>query len=119
LEARPLIFEQWKGGHSTNYLRYLVPKIADLADEVIAVVTASFYRMQEFQQLRMEWTSSRQIQIDWTLPEADPELPLRERAQLLRNLRRKIREHRPDFVFVLSGDAQTLAATTGRAAGAR
>jgi len=104
-----LIFEQWWGGHYTNYLKYLVPKFAGLASCLTVSVTQRFVRMEEFKDISYRWGNLGNVVLDTSVPDADPSLPWHERVTVLNNLRAKINEHRPDFVFVPSGDAQTLA----------
>jgi len=106
---RVLVFEQWGGGHYTDYLEYLVPKISELASEVILAICSSFYDSEGFQRIRSSWFGCPNLRFDLDVPESDPALPWQDRLKLLFNLREAIRRNKPDYVFVPSGDAQTIA----------
>lgn len=106
---RVLIFEQWRGGHYTNYLEYLVPRTCEIASQVTLSVCRNFQDMPEFRRISSAWSVHRNLCIDAAVPEADPSLPWQERLKLLINLREAIERSAPDHVFVPSGDAQTIA----------
>ncbi len=105
---RVLIFEQWGGGHYTNYLAHLVPKICELASEVTLAISPTFYHSDGFQRVRSSWPSNNNLHFDLQVPEANPTLPLRERLNVLVNLRQAISRSKPEYLFLPSGDAQTI-----------
>ena len=106
---RVLVFEQWGGGHYTDYLQYLIPKISELASETILAISSRFYESQDLQRIRSSWSDCQSLQFDLDVPEGNPALPWRDRLKVLWNLREAIQRNKPDYVFVPSGDAQTIA----------
>jgi hypothetical protein len=106
---RVLVFEQWQGGHYFNYLEALVPRLLDLADEVVVTMTERAIETDRFKTQLGPIAALPRVRFVGTVPLADPSLPARERLQLLRNLQAAVAETRPDYLMVPSADAQTLA----------
>jgi glycosyltransferase involved in cell wall biosynthesis len=106
---RVLVFEQWRGGHYFNYLESLVPRLSELADEVVVAVTRQAIESDRFKAQLGAIATLPKVRFEASVPAADPALPTRERLRLLLNLRAAIAETRPDYLMVPSADAQTLA----------
>jgi hypothetical protein len=104
-----LVFEQWQGGHYFNYLEALVPRLLDLADEVVVTMTRRAIETDRFKTQLGAIAALPRVRFVGTVPIADPSLPARERLQLLRNLQGAVAETQPDYLMVPSADAQTLA----------
>jgi glycosyltransferase involved in cell wall biosynthesis len=107
--VRVLVFEQWLGGHYFNYLELLVPRLAELADEVIVAMTRAAIDSERFKTQLGAVAALPRVRFEASVPRADPALPWRERMQLLLNLKAAVAEARPDYLLVPSADAQTLA----------
>ncbi len=106
---RVLVFEQWQGGHYFNYLEALVPRLTALADEVVVAITRQAMESDRFKAQLGAIATLPRVRFQASVPSADPSLPVRERLQLLLNLKAAVMEVRPDFLMVPSADAQTLA----------
>jgi glycosyltransferase involved in cell wall biosynthesis len=106
---RALVFEQWRGGHYYNYLRCLVPRLAEHASQVIVAMTARAAAAPTFAPALDEFRRARGVTIDDSVPDADPALPAGQRFRLLRHLADAVARHRPDYLMLPSADAQTLA----------
>jgi hypothetical protein len=106
---RVLVFEQWQGGHYFNYLEYLVPRLAELTDDVVVTMTPNAIESDGFKNRLGAIAKLPGVRFEASVPPADMRLPARERFQLLRNLKTAVAETRPDYLMVPSADAQTLA----------
>jgi glycosyltransferase involved in cell wall biosynthesis len=106
---RVLVFEQWQGGHYFNYLESLIPRLTDLADEVVVAMTPRALASEEFNGQLTPIAALPKVRFEGVVPPADPALPVRERFQLLRNLKNAVEQFRPDYLIVPSADAQNLA----------
>lgn len=127
---RVQIFEQFKGGHHTNYIQHLLPSIVKLAnekliDEIVVTITQEHYESQPFQQQLA--TYSEQVHFDPSLPEVsfrlglDPRLiikqpteftsALKRRAQIASNLVNSVRRIKPDFLISTTADTQSSIAS--------
>jgi len=106
---RVLVFEQWQGGHYFNYLELLVPRLAELADDVIVSMTSRALQSDRFKAQLGAIATLPGVQFDGGVSAADPALPGSERLRLLLNLRDAVADWRPDYLYVPSADAQTLA----------
>lgn len=106
---RVLVFEQWRGGHYFNYLEALIPRLAELADEVVVAMTKSAMTNDDFQERFGAIAAMPGVRFEASVPAANPALPARESVNLLRNLRAAVSRARPDYLMVPSADAQTLA----------
>src|ERR1035438_5875515 len=94
---RVLIFEQWKGGHYTNYLEYIVPAMSAMSSELVLAVTKGFFDSSDFQRVCHASAKCANLQFDLDVPEANPACPWQDRLKLLSNLREAIRIHKPDL----------------------
>ena len=106
---RVLVFEQWRGGHYFDYLKCLLPRLSELASEVVVTLPRRALESEEFEAKIGTYRAFRNIRFESIIPDADPRLPLRERLTLLMNVRNAIAHTKPDYVLVTSADAQTLA----------
>ena len=106
---RVLVFEQWRGGHYFDYLKCLLPRLSELASEVVVTLSRRALESEEFEAKIGAYRAFRNIRFEPIIPDADPSLPLRERLTLLMNVRNAIAHTKPDYVLVTSADAQTLA----------
>ena len=106
---RVLVFEQWHGGHYFNYLEYLIPRLLELADEVVVTLTQRAISSDRFQTQLLPVAALPRVRFEASVPQADPRLPASERLQLLRNVRAAVHQTRPDYLMLPSADAQTLA----------
>lgn len=106
---RVLVYEQWRSGHYFNYLQHLLPRLSELADEVVVAMTAEALVAREFEDRLGACRRLRNLRFEGNVPYAHPALPLRERLSLLTNLRDAVRDAKPDYLLVPSADAQTLA----------
>jgi len=104
-----LIYEQWQGGHYYNYLEYLIPKVAELVDEVIVTTTKTAFETERFQKKFKEIQKLDNVRFHSTLKDEDPTLPIKDRFKLLSNLYNNIKEVNPDYVMVPSADCQSFA----------
>ena len=106
---RVLVFEQWRGGHYFEYLDYLLPRLSELASEVVIATTKSALQSEGFESKVAAHTAFRNVRLETSVPEANPSLPIRERFKLLMHLRQAVAQTKPDYLLVPSADAQTLA----------
>ena len=106
---RVLVFEQWTGGHHFHYLKYLLPRLSEIADEVIVTLTARACESDEFRAQLAGACELPRVRIEASVPAADPALRGGERLRVLRHLQDAIRATRPDHVLVPTADAPTLA----------
>src|SRR2546423_13257203 len=49
--VRVLLYEQWFSGHHYHYLHHMLPRLIELADEVVVAVTLAGRESVEFQTL--------------------------------------------------------------------
>jgi glycosyltransferase involved in cell wall biosynthesis len=106
---RVLVFEQWRGGHYFDYLECLLPRLSELASEVVVTLTKRALESEEFETKVGACRAFGNIRFESSIPDADPSLPLRERLTLLMHLRDAVARTKPDYVLVTSADSQTLA----------
>jgi len=127
---RVQIFEQFKGGHHTNYIQHLLPSIVKLAnenliDEIVVTITQEHYESKPFHQQLV--TYSEQVHFDPSLPEVsfrlglDPRLiikqpteftsALKRRAEIASNLVNSVRRIKPDFLISTTADTQSSIAS--------
>jgi glycosyltransferase involved in cell wall biosynthesis len=103
---RVLVFEQWLGGHFTNYLRAFVPRLAPLVDEVVLAITVEANDSPWF---RSEFVPSLpdNVRVEAGVPRAG--MGIRERPRVARHFLEAVKRTRPDHVFVTSADGPGLA----------
>jgi glycosyltransferase involved in cell wall biosynthesis len=109
---RVLIDQQYHLGHHYHYIAHLLPTLVETAGEVIVAVTPQGLESEEFTNFLA--TFSPQVRFLPILPNAKPWLPLDERVRVHRALRDAVREQRPDYVLMPSGDAQATAMASYR-----
>ena len=101
---KALVFEQWNGGHYTNYLQCLVPEVARVSDEVVLAVDAT---MRQTLSDSPAVSSLRNVTFAPDLPPVGPSLRPGDRLAATRNLLDSLRTVRPDYTLLPSADAQT------------
>ena len=101
---KTLVFEQWHGGHYTNYLHCLLPAVAQLSDEVVVAVNAT---MRTALSDSPAVASLRNVTFAPVLPPVGPSLRPRDRLAATRNLLDCMRAVRPNYTLLPSADAQT------------
>lgn len=104
-----LVFEQWHGGHYDNYLECLLPSLAKMAEEVVVAVTPRFMASAQSPAKHAAIAGLGNVSFSASVPEVSPRLPLAERYRAARNLANAMREVRPDYTLLPSGDAQSWA----------
>ncbi len=112
-----LVFEQWNGGHFDNYLECLLPRLAELADEVVVAVTPRFMSSPQSPARHPGISSLPNVLFAESVPEISPRLTLADRYRAARNLSDAIREVEPDYTLVPSADAQSFAIAASQFAG--
>lgn len=105
------VFEQFEGGHHTNYIEALLPELANLVnknivDEVVITVTPKHFTA--FQQNDVVQQFSGLIQFDPSLPAVSPNPSLKDRKQITTHLVNAIARHRPDYLISTSADYESL-----------
>ncbi|MES2992937.1 MAG: glycosyltransferase [Pseudomonadota bacterium] len=105
---RILVFEQWHGGHYFNYLECLVPRLAQIADEVIVAITETAYRSPLFADQLGPLETLVNVRFDASVSLPRPAPPIVHRLTLGSHLIEAIRRHEPDHVFLPSADEQSL-----------
>jgi FkbM family methyltransferase len=124
------IFEQFQGGHYTNYIQHLLPSLVKLADEklideIVVTITQKHYESKQFQQQLASY--SEKVHFDPSLPEVIPRLgldprliikqpteftsALKRRAEIASNLVNSVRRIKPDFLISTTADTQSSMAS--------
>ena len=106
---RVLVFEQFYSGHYFTYIEHLLPRLSDLASDVVVAITKPAIKSEHFKETLGKHRALRNVQFEGCVPPADGSLPARERFALLLNLRDAISHTKPDYVLVPSADGPTLA----------
>lgn len=104
-----LVFEQWQGGHYFNYLECLVPRLAQIADEVVVAVTRKAAASELFARQLGHLAHLPQVRIDASVPIPEDKSGAAFRWRLARNVVDAMQRHRPDHAFLPSADEQILA----------
>jgi hypothetical protein len=123
---RVRIFEQFQGGHYTNYIQHLLPSLVKLADEklideIVVTITQEHYKSKPFQEQLASY--SEQVHFDHSLPEVIPKLgldprliikqpteftsALKRRAEITSHLVNSVRRIKPDFLISTTADTQS------------
>lgn len=100
------IFEQWHGGHYTNYIEALLPTLTKLADEVVVTITPNHLNSESFQQQLASY--SELVRFDPCLPELKPNVTLKRSAEVAFNLVNSVRRIKPDYLISPSADVQSM-----------
>lgn len=105
------VFEQFEGGHHTNYIEALLPELANLVDKNIVdevVITVTHRHFTALQQNDVVQQFSGLIQFDPSLPAVSPNPSLKDRKQITTHLVNAITHHRPDYLISTSADYESL-----------
>lgn len=105
---RVLVFEQWQGGHYFNYLECLVPRLAQIADEVVVAITDAAYCSTLFAQQLGPLEAYANVRFDARVPLPRPASPIAYRLALGGHVVEAIQRNSPDYVFLPSADEQSL-----------
>ena len=98
---RVMVYEGGRGGHVYNYLRLLLPTLAELAEEVIVVVHHKAFDSEEFQCQVADLGD--QIRWEPRIPTLPPGL-VSSGWVSRKTLKKAVHEFRPDHVYVPTGD---------------
>lgn len=109
---RVQVFEHGCGGHHTNYIEALLPRLIDLKhqgkiDQVIVTITRTHLDSDNFQQQLAPFVA----EVDFRELEfpVKPKLPvLSGQAQLMQTILQAIEQVRPDYLVAPSADSQSL-----------
>ena len=125
------IFEQFKGGHCTNYIQYLLPTLVKLIDEkvideIVVTLTPDHFTSEPFHQQLASY--SERVHFDPYLPEVhqnlslDPNLIMRQpgqiasamqrRAEIASNLINAVHRVKPDYLISTTADPQSMTLAT-------
>ena len=99
-----LYFEQWDGGHYSNYLNCLVREVSSLSTELVLAVGPTMRRTLDASGVLKGLSN---VSFTGPLPAVNPGLAPRDRLASTRNLLSCLREVRPDFSMIPSADAQS------------
>ena len=97
-----LLFEQWWGGHYTNYLNCLVPRLARIADHLVIAIDARALQSPEAK----AWAAFKNVEFAEAVPWVHAELDVKGRKAVADNLRRTVRSVQPNLTMVPTVDAQ-------------
>ena len=98
-----LLFEQWSGGHYSNYMNCLVPEIARLSTKLIIAGDASVHGSPS----ALAWAAHANVEFAPVLPAVSIAHRAIDRYAAARNLITCLRTVRPDFTLLPSADAQS------------
>lgn len=105
------VFEQFEGGHHTNYIEALLPELARLVDKKIidqVVITVTQKHFTALQASAVVQQVSDLIQFDPSLPRVSPNPSWKERKQITNHLLNAIKQHQPDYLISTSADYESL-----------
>ena len=105
---RVLVFEQWQGGHYFNYLECLVPRLAQVASEVVVAITDEAYRSALFSHQLAPLERLPNVRFDAQVPLPRRESAIAYRLTLGRHLVDAVERNEPDYVFLPSADEQSI-----------
>lgn len=105
---KTLVFEQWQGGHYFNYLECLVPKLAELSDEVVVAITATAASSEAFARKLGHLRQLSNVYFDTAATVPQVKSALDARFDMTRNLIEACGRHKPGFVFLPSADEYLL-----------
>lgn len=100
-----LLFEQWDGGHYSNYMNCLVPRVSAICDNLIIAINE---RMHNSDDARRHWSNLPNVEFV-LLPDVSPRLGTVDRLAAASNLISTMKKVRPSFTIVPSADAQATA----------
>ncbi len=99
---RCLVFERFRRGHRFNYVRHLLPAVAEVADDVILVLGEDAPGSVEYRE-HVEPVLGG-VAIDASIPTLDRPFAVRGYRRHLTTLADAVRRHRADEVLVPGGD---------------
>lgn len=105
---RVLVFEQWNGGHYFNYIECLVPRLAQIASEVVVAITEAASRTPLFAEQLAPLQALPNVRFDTSVPLPQWSSAAAYRLTLGRHVIDAVRRHRPDALFLPSADEQSL-----------
>jgi glycosyltransferase involved in cell wall biosynthesis len=105
------VFEQFEGGHHTNYIEALLPELANLVDkniieEVVITITHRHFTALQGSDVFKQFAAL--INFDPSLPLVSPNPSLNDRQQITTHLLQAIAHHRPDYLISTSADYESL-----------
>jgi glycosyltransferase involved in cell wall biosynthesis len=105
------VFEQFEGGHHTNYIAALLPELArlikhNIVDEVVITVTQRHFTALQMSDGVKPFLGL--IQFDSSLPAVSPNPSLKDRKQITNHLLDAIARHQPDYLISTSADYESL-----------
>jgi len=112
---RVLVSEHHHRGHYYRYLSHLVPAVAAVASETVVAVTREGRASPEFSTYLQPLAGI--VRFEEILPSASPWVPMQERWQVHRDVRRAILDLDPDYVLMPSGDGPATLASVFRMIG--
>lgn len=102
---RVLVYQQLHAGHYYYYLRFLLPALLEITDDVVVGITDEGRRSAEFTDLLAPFASS--VTFDTGSPSGHERAMKRERWKLHTDLRVAVTRTKPDYVLAPSGDPHT------------
>lgn len=107
------IFEQFMGGHHTNYLAALLQRLAPLKrdgqiERLVVSITKRHHSSLPFRQQLACFEDA--VVIDNSVPDVNPALALKDRMRVARNFRAATRKHAADITISTTADQETLVA---------
>jgi glycosyltransferase involved in cell wall biosynthesis len=105
------IFEQFLGGHHTNYIQALLPSLVELLEaklikQVVVTITREHFESAPFQQQLVGF--SNQVEFDPSLPFVNPAVTMKGRAEIAKNLVHSVQQVQPDYLICPSADQESL-----------
>jgi glycosyltransferase involved in cell wall biosynthesis len=105
------VFEQFHGGHHTNYIMALLPDLARLVKESIieeAIVTITERHLETLQQIYNCEEVCECVKFDTALPEVAPNVSLRGRMQIAAQVIQAVERNKPTHFLSTSADYESL-----------
>jgi glycosyltransferase involved in cell wall biosynthesis len=112
---RVLVYEQFHSGHYYHFVRYLLPELLKITDDVVVSITRQGRESTEFAAILAPFLG--QVTFDATLPYGHDRVIRDEKWKLHADLREAVRRNEPDYVLLPSGDQQTRVMGLFRLAG--
>ena len=105
---RTLIFQQGNGGHFDVYLGHAVPALAEVSDETVVVSSVLHADSDRFGAIINRAADFGKVDARPILPRVNDRPVHKRRFAALQDLRRAIRETRPDYVLLPTADPPGL-----------
>lgn len=105
------VFEQFAGGHHTNYIQELLPELSELVssnlvDEVVVTTSQKNYSLLQSQEDLSDY--SKFINFDTSLPEVMSGTSLRQRREFAENVINAVQRVNPNYLISISADYESL-----------